>query len=240
MSYYFQGFPTVLYDVHVDGHPVEVTDIFRSVRLKPEVRDNLILYTSYTIQDGERPDHVSMKLYNSVDYYWVFFMVNENLVNLYTDWPLSTLELDNLINLKYKGYVLTSQNDFSTLFTQNETLVGLVSGARATLTEKDINTGVLKIQDIVGQFKDGELVQGVTSGSTLTIGGQRPFKDVIHHYENAIGHIVGRYDTGALPISNDEYERAENEKKSVIQVVKPQYIAKVAAEFFNQINPEQA
>lgn len=240
MSYYFQGFPTVLYDVHNDGHPVEVTDIFRAVRLKPEVRDDMLLYTSYTIQDGERPDHVSMKLYNSVDYYWVFFMVNENLVNLYTDWPLSSLELQNAIDVKYAGYVLTSNNDFSSSFVQNETITGLVSGATATLTEKDINTGVLKVTNVVGTFRSNELIRGNTSRSTLVISGYRPFKDVIHHYENVDGNIVGRYDAGALPITNDEYERAENEKKSIIQVVKPQYIAKVAAEFFNQINPEQA
>lgn len=240
MSYYFQAFPTMLYDVNANGKPIETIDIFRAVRLKPETRDSVLLYTSYVIQDGERPDHVSMKLYNSPDYYWTFFMVNENLVNIFSDWPLSTLELENAIAVKYAGYVLTSTEDFSGSFIQNETVVGIQSGARATLTEKDINTGVLKIDNIVGQFRDGELIKGLQSNDTLTIGGQRPFKDVINHYEDADGNIVGRYDIGALPVSNDEHERMINEAKATIQVIKPQYISKVAQEFFNQINPEQA
>lgn len=251
MSYYFQGFPTIQYDIFGNGKPVEATNIFRAVRLKPETRDNMLLYTSYTIQDGERPDHVSMKLYNSVDYYWTFFMVNENLVNVFTDWPLSSLELENLINLKYAGSVLTADrtaieggvevnNDFASKFVQNETITGLQSGATARLTEKDINTGILKIDNIVGQFRDGERIRGLTSEDLLIINGQRPYKDVVHHYEDVNGNIIGRYDSGALPVSNDEYERNLNESKAIIQVIKPQYIAKVATEFFNQINPEQA
>lgn len=250
MSYYFQGFPTIKYDINGDGKPIEATNIFRAVRLKPETRDNMLLYTSYTIQDGERPDHVSMKLYNSVDYYWTFFMVNENLVNIFTDWPLSTLELENLINLKYAGYVLTADrtaleggvvvnNDFSAKFVQNETITGLQSGATAKLVEKDINTGILKIENIVGQFRDGELIKGLTSNHVLIISGQRPYKDVVHHYADVDGNIIGRYDSGALPVSNEEHEREMNETKATIQVIKPQYIAKVSAEFFNQINPEQ-
>jgi len=251
MSYYFQGFPTILYDINANGKPIEVTNIFRAVRLKPETRDNIILYTSYTIQDGERPDHVSMKLYNTVDYYWTFFMVNENLVNAFADWPLSTLEFENMISVKYEGYALTTNktavignttiiNDFSTSFVQNEIISGTQSGARARLIEKDSNTGVIRIDNITGQFRDDELVIGLTSGSTITISGQRPYKDVVHHFEDVSGNVVGRYDSGALPVSNEEYERTLNDDKAIIQVIKPQYIAKVAAEFFNQINPEQA
>lgn len=239
MSYYFQGFPTIKYDINGDGRLADATDIFRSVRIKPSMRDNIMLYTSYTIQDGERPDHVSIKLYNSIDYYWTFFMINEDLVNIFTDWPLSTLELHNLIARKYSGFVLTSDNDFAGKFQKNERIFGLLSGATATLLEKDINTGILKIGDIVGEFADGELIEGLTSKDILTIGGQRPFKDVAHHYEDVNGNTVGRFQTGAYPITNEEWEYAVNEKKSVIQVIKPQHISKVAQEFFNQINPEQ-
>lgn len=256
MSYFFQGFPTILYDVNGDGKPIEATNIFRSVRLKPETRDNMLLYTSYVIQDGERPDHVSMKLYNSSDYYWTFFMVNENLVNIFSDWPLSTLELENAINVKYAGEVLTVDriininntqviNDMSNSFIQGEIIKGAQSYAEAKILEKDINTGVIKIEPISGIFRDDEAIIGQTSKDIISISGQRLYKEVVHHYEDTDGNVVGKYNangtlnTNAFPISNEEHERQVNENKSTIQVIKPQYIAKVASEFFNQINPEQ-
>lgn len=241
MSYFFQGFPTILHDVYNNKKLVETVDIFRAVRVKRSMRDDVLLYKTYNIQDNERPDHVSMKLYGSTDYYWTFFMINENLVNSNLDWPLGRLELENKINTAYSGNVLTTTTDknISTLFTKNEILRGFLSGATAYIREKDANLGMIKIESISGTFIDGELIIGLTSKDTLEISGQRPHKDVIHHYETVAGKIVARSTFGGLPITNSEVEIADNEKKSIIKVIRPEYIQRLSDEFFNQINPEE-
>ena len=52
MSVYFQGFPTIQYDVDDNKNFIEVTDIFRTVRPKQSLKDDLLLYSKYTIKDG--------------------------------------------------------------------------------------------------------------------------------------------------------------------------------------------
>lgn len=237
MSQFFQGFPTIQYDVFGTGKPIEVVDIFRAVRLKKNIRDDVLLYTYYNIQDGERPDHVSMKLYGSIDYYWTFFMVNENLVNIFTDWPLSRAELDNKIKVKYSGYVMSTDDDVANKFTQGETLQGLISGATASIIEKDTNLGLIKLDNIVGTFKDGEIVRGKTSNDTMTSSTVIPFVDAVHHFEDANGDITMK-SVSAIPVTNSEYERDQNEKMSKIRVIRREYIARVSEEFYKQINPE--
>ena len=333
MSYFFQGFPTILYDAYGNKKPVETTDIYRAVRIKVAMRDDVLLYKTYHIQEGERPDHVSLKMYGTIDYYWTFFMINENLVNVYSDWPLSRLELENRTALKYPGEVLTindivqheqstpirtltsesstiiqviSTSGFpssgilklgnspfefvsytgktatsflgctrgvaggeywdiaeipfpiehpigqwvtaiwedtqilATSFLKNEVVRGILSGTTANITEKDPDTGVIRITNVVGQgFIDGELIQGQTSGHMIIINGQRLYKEVPHHFEQVDGTIVSKNVEFALPITNEEFERSKNDELSVIRVIRPEYIGRLSTEFFSQINPEE-
>lgn len=237
MSSFFQNFPVIQYDVFGNGRPIEVVDIFRAVRLRKRIRDNVLLYSHYTIQDGERPDHVSLKLYGTAEYYWTFFMVNEDLVNLTQDWPLSREELENKIVMKYAGKVMSTDDDIATKFIKGETLQGLVSGATATILEKDTNLGLIKISDITGEFRDAETVRGKTSNDTFVLSTVIEFKDAPHHFENDNGDVVQK-SMLATAVSNAEYEYADNEKKLIIHVIRPEYIQRVTEEFFAQINPE--
>jgi len=237
MSLFFQGFPTINYDVYGNGRPIEVVDIFRAVRLRKAVRDEVLLYTQYTIQDGERPDHVSMNLYGSTDYYWTFFMINENLVNAFTDWPITQDELEHKIALKYQGYVMSTDTDVSNKFSKGEVLQGLVSGATTTILEKDTNLGLVKIGNTTGTFTNGELIRGTTTNDTMVLSYITSFADAVHHFEDTDGNEIMR-SINAIPITNSEYEIIENEKRTQIRVIRPEYISRIAEEFYQQINPE--
>lgn len=239
MSTYFERFPIIQYDIHGNNRPIDVVDISRTVRLKPSIKDNIILYTYYQVQDGERPDHVSMKLYGTQAHYWTFFMINDNLINIFDDWPLSREELDNKVLAKYPGNVLKTFDDISMLYTKGEEIVGLQSGSTATITQKDPSLGLIRIIKQNGNFKAGEIVRGTTSNAICTISDQIEFKYATHHYETADGTIVPRSTPGSSEITNTEYEHQENEKKSKIKVIKRQYINQVSDEFFKLINPEE-
>lgn len=238
MSVYFQEFPTMQYDLYNDGHTMELVDIFRTVRPKANIKDDLLLYNKYTIQDGERPDHLSQKLYGSPDYFWTFFMVNENLVNIHTDWPLSRKEYEDMLPLKYSGYVLIAEDHISTKFVKNETIQGLTSGATAVITQKDANTNTIKIENVVGQFRSNETILGLTSGDNTVIQGQTEFYNATRHYVNSSsGDITHKGDAFAIEVTYAEYEKELNDNKAEIRVIRPQYITRVAQEFFKQINP---
>lgn len=238
MSFYFQNFPTIQYDALGTGKPIEIVDIFRAVRLRKDIRDNILLYTFYEIEDGERPDTVSMNVYGTPDYYWTLFMVNENLVNIYNDWPLSRQELEDKIKKKYAGDVILTNSNIAASFVQGETLQGLASGASAKIIEKDVNLGLIKVENVTGAFQRGELVKGNTSSDTFILEAVTTFDKAPHHYVDSNGNYVQKNTVGAQEVTNDEYEIELNEQKSRIKVIRPEYISRVADEFFAQINPE--
>lgn len=238
MSSYFKNFPTAQYDLFFDNQKSEVVDIFRIVKVKKEFKDDITFYTYYTIQDGERPDVVSTKLYGTPDHFWTFFMVNDHLVNIHTDWPLSTTDLQKLIDKKYAGTVLTTDEDISTKYVKGNTIEGLISGALATVIDKDPNLGVIKIEVISGTFVPNEIARDVTTNDFAVITGLAQFKDVPHHYENVEGEYTSKTAIGATPISNQEYEFDLNDKKAQIKAIRSQYVQAISDQFIEQIKTE--
>jgi hypothetical protein len=165
-------------------------------------------------------------------------MVNEELTNIHTDWPLSRKEIQDFVAIKYSGYVLKTNDNIATKFTRDEIVQGLLSGATAKLVSKDTNTNTLRIVDQDGEFSPGEIIQGQTSGHTCTITIQTEFYNATKYYVDGDGNVVHKGVVGAVPVTYLEDELEKNDAKAEIKVVRPQYITRLSEEFFNQINPE--
>ena len=58
--------------------------------------------------EGERPDHVSEKIYGNVKYTWLIFLIN-NITDPIYDWPLATREFGAYIKNKY-GSLVTAKS----------------------------------------------------------------------------------------------------------------------------------
>ena len=98
---FFEQFPKLKYDTKLDGIQNDLTDIFRYVDVIEDVADDIYGYSFTEVNDGERPDQLSQRLYGTPDYYWTFFITNDRLKNGLTDWPKSSNELDDYINYLY-------------------------------------------------------------------------------------------------------------------------------------------
>ena len=98
---FFEQFPKLKYDTKFDGIQNDLTDIFRYVDVIEDVADDIYGYSFTEVNDGERPDQLSQRLYGTPDYYWTFFITNDRLKNGLTDWPKSSNELDDYINYLY-------------------------------------------------------------------------------------------------------------------------------------------
>ena len=118
---FFKQFPNATYQFE-PGTSTNITDIFRHVDVNDRLASDINSYTYYEIEDGERPDNVSQKLYGTPDFYWTFFIVNESLKNGIDDWPKAysaieaelQLEYDNLGSMTFvpKVYPGTEGNGF--------------------------------------------------------------------------------------------------------------------------------
>ena len=96
---FFKNIPNINYDFKSDGQFSRAKDLFRKVGVWSYLQENITGYQYYRIQEGERPDVVSSRLYNDSTLYWTFFLVNENLQDL-SDWPKSNSLFNKFIDIQ--------------------------------------------------------------------------------------------------------------------------------------------
>ena len=98
---YFNEFPLVQYNLSgVNGKTVEVTDIWRKVKVRSKIANNLSLFDKFDVPEGDSPETVAYKVYGSTDYFWVVCLLN-NVINRYYDWPLDEFNFQQYVADKY-------------------------------------------------------------------------------------------------------------------------------------------
>jgi len=104
MAHYFSYFPKMYYDAVQDGttSPKLVTDILRRVKIRDGVKSNSLIFNKYRVINGESPEIVSYRFYESVDYYWVLLLIN-NIKDRFYDWPLTDQGFESYVNGKYSN-----------------------------------------------------------------------------------------------------------------------------------------
>ena len=103
MAKFFSAFPKIDYNLSgVNGNTKEVTDIFRRVKIRSKIANNVTLFDKYNVDEGEKPEDVAYKVYGEADYFWVVTLVN-NIVNRYYDWPLDEFNFQQFVADKYSN-----------------------------------------------------------------------------------------------------------------------------------------
>ena len=101
MTKFFNEFPRINYNLSgVNGNTIEVTDIFRRVKARSKIADNVTLFDKYDVTEGEKPEDVAYKAYGDSDYFWVITLIN-NIVNRFYDWPLDEYSFQQFVADKY-------------------------------------------------------------------------------------------------------------------------------------------
>jgi|TARA_R110000796_G_scaffold1312_16_gene5180 hypothetical protein len=91
MSNYFKNFPKIDYSFGNNEAPVQFQDIGVYVDIIDQVKEYSTFYQAYNIENGQRPDQVSLDLYQSSNYYWTFYLLNDSLRT--GGWPLQDHEI---------------------------------------------------------------------------------------------------------------------------------------------------
>tara|TARA_Y100001937_G_C7133190_1_gene338625 strand:- start:436 stop:1335 length:900 start_codon:yes stop_codon:yes gene_type:complete len=101
---YFDKFPVLRYldSFDADTRIRLVTDVLRRVAAKNISEEQSSFFIKYDTQDGDTPENISHRLYDTVDYFWVVLLLNEAL-NPYYDMALDTISLENFVKNKYFG-----------------------------------------------------------------------------------------------------------------------------------------
>ena len=88
MPKYFETFPKRLYDINNDGNQKIVTDIFRRLKVRDNIKDNLALFATYDLQNGDTPESISYNHFGTTDYFWIICLMND-ITDRYYGFPLT-------------------------------------------------------------------------------------------------------------------------------------------------------
>ena len=88
---YFKYFPTIDYKFgeNMDTSPFQNISLYSTIL--DQIEDESSAYRLVQIRDGERPDVLSQRLYDTVDFHWTFYLLNGKLRD--QGWPLSQQDL---------------------------------------------------------------------------------------------------------------------------------------------------
>jgi hypothetical protein len=86
MSNYFEEFPVVDYKFGDEETFTTFQHLGTYVDIIDQVKSYNVYYQDYSIQNGERPDQLSSRLYRNPNYYWTFYLLNDHLRQ--GGWPI--------------------------------------------------------------------------------------------------------------------------------------------------------
>lgn len=136
---YFRNFPTIEYRFGTESFPTKYQNLGVYLDLVDQAKDDAAFYTYYNLSNGDRPDVISQKLYNTTDYHWTFFLLNDNI--RIQGWPLAYADLTNKAKKDYPNTTITTRTDISKTFFEGSIVQGKTSGQKAVVLRKHLDLG---------------------------------------------------------------------------------------------------
>ena len=92
---FFNRFPLLVYDVKNNNNYKLLPDILRRVKLRSVIRSSSMIFDTYDVKDGERPEDVAFKWFGDAELHWVILMTN-NVTDRYYEWPMSDAQFEEI------------------------------------------------------------------------------------------------------------------------------------------------
>jgi len=218
---YFQNFPSTLYKFGDENSRTRFQDLSAYAQVVDDVKDVASAYSKYTILEGERPDQLSFKLYGSTDYYWTFYMMNDNIRE--QGWPLSNTDIVAFAQSELTLTTLTTRTVLTDKFKIGQTVEGQESGATGTIDHRHLDLGQLLLSGVSGTFTAGENINSTTDEGieVIVLESSASEYNSVHHYEDGDGEwtdidpTVGPGASLSAVTHLDRYIRLNNALKEI-------------------------
>ena len=205
---YFSRFPQFLHLAKVPKYREQraeylLTDITANVRFRKEMLDRVTLFDYYIIKEGDTPEIVAEKLYDSPMYHWLIMLLND-MYDYRNDWPMTSAALEHYVKKKYgsvsaaKGKILYFLNEENQVVTPAPVVEGGATKYPMYVNDDRFNMSIIKFFDVNGN-------------------------EVSQPNYNGLGVPT--------PVYAYDYEVEQNEKKRRIKVVTKAMAAQIAANF---------
>jgi|LakMenE01Jun11ns_1017448.scaffolds.fasta_scaffold9954913_2 hypothetical protein len=213
---YFSYFPQTYYSFDTaNANFALVTNVLTRAKIIKEVLNNSFLYYKYEIKEGETPEIVAYNFYGDAQKHWIILYAN-SIIDPKYEWVLHSKEFDNYIIAKYGSLedAKTELHHYEVKIEESNSIDGRINERIYTVTDKTFNFTTKTASD---RFEGG--------APTLN---SPPIK-VNYNYTLSDDSIITGTETYSA-ISNYDHEFIENEKRRNINILNPDYAAKVENE----------
>ena len=188
---YFQDFQNLLYLFGNEDKATVFQDISRYANIVDQVKDDITFLNFFNIQEGFRPDQVSIQLYDTPLYYWTFYLLNDDLRE--QGWPLTRPELEAYTKKIFPNTVINTRDKITDKFKVGQVVTGNTSGASGTIIRRNLNFGQIVVKGSVSFTTGGEQIQSTNSSGvteSITAISSSPEYQSTSHYINESGQQV--------------------------------------------------
>ena len=230
---YFKNIASVPIDIDASGNLDLMKNLTARAKLSDELINNIGYYETVEIVDGERPDHLSQRLYGCDEFHWTFLLLNPQIKNIWDDWPMSSGQLIDYCVNKYQYLAADTNESLVDKFILGETVTGSVSSATGIVKEIHVNMGYLVIEKTSGTFIEaGETLQGGNSSDSIACEFIKSQAYAPHHHvDDSSGEWVKRRNAGTTAYTYIDYESAVTEQNRQLKVIKPEHMTAVSTQF---------
>ena len=210
MAKYFNYFPTTPYLKNDDSSDLDLlTNITARFGFEESFKENNSTYYEYEIRDGDTPEVIASKIYGDAEKHWVILSFND-ITDPNYDWPLEQRTLVRFIDSKYTANGAANTTPQSGIIWSKANIKEYYKVETTTHNASETIT-INKYQIDANTYAN--VSSSTTSGFALEDGS---FIDISVSRETKTYY---------------DYEVEENEKKRVIKILKPEFIAAVDQEF---------
>jgi len=230
---YFKNIRNAIIDVDGSGKFDKLKNLTAKAKISDSLINNAAFYQTVEVIDGERPDHLSQRLYGSSQYHWTFLLLNPQIKNIWDDWPMKYSQLVEYCTEKYQYLAADTDDDLNNKFILGETVQGQVSNAIGIIKEIHVNMGYIVIEKTSGTFTiTGETIFGVDSQDSVACNFIKSQAYAPHHHtDDSTGEWVIRRTAGTTGFTYIDYESAVTEQNRNLKVIKPSNIRDISRQF---------
>ena len=230
---YFEDFKTLLYNFGNEVDPVVFQDIYKYADVVDQIKDNLTFFNLHFVQEGFRPDQVSIQLYGTPLYYWTFYLLNDDIRQ--QGWPLIRSELETYTKKLFPNTVLTTRNDIASKLKVGQIATGVSSGASGKIIRRNLNLGQIVVEGTVGFRIGGENINSTNADGDLetifAVSSANEYQSESHYIDGSgtIVDIDPHVGPGAL-LTGKTFEEVYfdvNESLRTIKIIKPSLMSTV-------------
>ena len=198
--FYFDTLPKIT-TPDENGNRIVLTNILTRAALLEEFQNNPMLFYQYSIQDGDTPEIVADKYYNSPYSYWIILYSN-NILDPLWEWPLTREQFFDYIDEKYKDEAAAA--NLTPFEYTNTTIFAYQKITKTTNLNEDVENIVYT------NVTEDDYNSLSTSSQTYTIG-------------NVYSCNV---EISKRSVTIFDYEYQKNEDKRIIKILNSSYVAR--------------